>query len=222
MTSTKWKFNESVTAQFEQMLKRSIPQYQVMRELGHRIHSQTKSLKTLDLGSSRGDSIRMMTNDFTNFTCTEISPPMLGVLNKRYGKDDHVEILECDLRHDFPEDNFDYVQSILTLMFIPIEYRYSLLRKIYDALPQSGVFILVEKVLGASAPLDKVFTQIYYDFKGGNNYSEDEIERKKQQLEGVLVPVTASWNEDMLIQTGFREVDCFWRWSNFAGWIAKK
>ena len=147
---------------------------------------------------------------------------MLVVLNKRYGKHDHVEILECDLRHDFPEDNFDYVQSILTLMFIPIEYRYSLLRKIYDALPQSGVFILVEKVLGASAPLDKVFTQIYYDFKGGNNYSEDEIERKKQQLEGVLVPVTASWNEDMLIQTGFREVDCFWRWSNFAGWIAKK
>lgn len=30
------------------------------------------------------------------------------------------------------------------------------------------------------------------------------------------------WNEEMLQMVGFREVDCFWRWGNFAGWLAVK
>lgn len=34
--------------------------------------------------------------------------------------------------------------------------------------------------------------------------------------------VTAAWNEEMLRNTGFVEVDCFWRWMNFAGWVATK
>lgn len=33
---------------------------------------------------------------------------------------------------------------------------------------------------------------------------------------------TAKWNEELLQMSGFREIDCFWRWVNFAGWIAVK
>ena len=50
----------------------------------------------------------------------------------------------------------------------------------------------------------------------------DDIDRKALSLEGVLVPVTAKWNEELLQMAGFRQVDCFWRWMNFAGWIAIK
>lgn len=41
-------------------------------------------------------------------------------------------------------------------------------------------------------------------------------------LEGILVPVTARWNEELLHEEGFRSVDCFWRHLNFAGWVAVK
>ena len=34
--------------------------------------------------------------------------------------------------------------------------------------------------------------------------------------------MTAGWNEWMLRSAGFGEIDCFWRWLNFAGWIAVK
>jgi len=50
-------------------------------------------------------------------------------------------------------------------------------------------------------------------------YTTEQIERKRLALEGVLVPVTARWNEDLLRDAGFRQVECFWRWLNFAGWV---
>ena len=41
-------------------------------------------------------------------------------------------------------------------------------------------------------------------------------------LEGVLVPITAKWNEQLLGSAGFKKIDCFYRYLNFAGWIAIK
>ena len=58
--------------------------------------------------------------------------------------------------------------------------------------------------------------------KREQGYSAEEIERKRLSLERVLVPMTAKWNEELLRDAGFRQVDCFWRWMNFAGWFAVK
>jgi tRNA (cmo5U34)-methyltransferase len=60
----------------------------------------------------------------------------------------------------------------------------------------------------------------YYTMKARNGYTQEQIERKRLSLEGVLVPVTAHWNEELLRIAGFTQVDCFWRWMNFAAWIA--
>ncbi|MGH3921557.1 MAG: hypothetical protein ACRDS1_01640 [Pseudonocardiaceae bacterium] len=43
------------------------------------------------------------------------------------------------------------------------------------------------------------------------DYTQEEIDRKRLSLEGVLVPVTAKWNVEMLRAAGFQQVDCFWR-----------
>lgn len=81
---------------------------------------------------------------------------------------------------------------------------------------------MVEKVLGNSDKLNKLFIKSYYDMKKNNGYSTEQIERKRLSLEGVLVPVTNDWNVALLKQAGFREVDVFWRWMNFVGYIAIK
>ena len=46
--------------------------------------------------------------------------------------------------------------------------------------------------------------------------------RRRVALEGVLVPETASGNERLLRKAGFSDVECFWRWMNFASWVAVK
>jgi tRNA (cmo5U34)-methyltransferase len=108
------------------------------------------------------------------------------------------------------------------LQFTPIEYRQRIVQDIYDSTLPDGALILVEKVIGASSRIDNDMVSLYYALKANNGYSQEQIERKRLSLEGVLVPVTAKWNEELLHTAGFGRVDCFWRWMNFAGWLAIK
>ena len=108
---------------------------------------------------------------------------------------------------------------MLTLQFVPLEHRLRILRDAFLRTIPGGAFILVEKILGASADINERMVEVYYDLKRANGYTEEEITRKRLSLEGVLVPVTAQWNEHLLLQAGYRQVDCFWRWMNFAAWV---
>ena len=133
-----------------------------------------------------------------------------------------VSIQSADLRHEFPGVTSSLVLSVLTLQFTPIEYRQQIIRRVFESLAPGGAFILVEKILGATAKLDEAFVNLFLNIKRENGYSESQIDRKRLSLEGVLVPVTARWNEELLREEGFTSVDCFWRHLNFAGWVAVK
>ena len=49
-----------------------------------------------------------------------------------------------------------------------------------------------------------------------------EIAQKREALENVLIPYRLGENIDMLTRAGFREVDVFFKWYNFAGIVAVK
>ena len=127
------------------------------------------------------------------------------------------------MRHDFPENiTPSLILSILTLMFIPLEYRSRVARRAYRALKPGGACIIVEKIIGAHPPVAELLIEQYHAFKAHQGYSQEDIQRKAMALEGVLVPLTAKANEDLLRDAGFTHIECFWRWMNFCGWIAIK
>jgi tRNA (cmo5U34)-methyltransferase len=134
-----------------------------------------------------------------------------------------VAIIECDLREGLrPWPDVSLITAILTMMFIPVECRQTLLHDIYMNLQPGGAFIMVEKLLGEGASIDRLLVKEYYSLKEAEGYSSEEIERKRLSLQGVLVPDTANHQIEVLHQVGFQSVDCFWRWMNFAGFIAIK
>ena len=227
----KWDFNTEVTDSFDDMLKRSIPQYEVMREACFDLACRFVKEKTvvLDIGCSRGEALAPLISKYgghNRFVGLEISKPMLKAVRKRFkGLIDCsvVDIREHDLRKSgLPVSDVSVILSILTVQFVPIEYRLRLLRDIYNTLLPNGAFIFVEKVLGNTAEINDFQVEEYYKLKNHNGYSQEQIERKRLSLEGILVPVTAQMNEQFLQASGFRQIDCFWRWMNFAGWIAIK
>jgi tRNA (cmo5U34)-methyltransferase len=229
----KWEFNESVASVFDEMLARSIPQYGVMRDtvtsLAAKFVQQHSCV--VDLGCSRGEAIAPLVDKFgahANFVGLEISDPMLEAARRRFAGMINCRVIDIrkhDLRTGLPQGFPGVVSvflSVLTLQFVPVEHRSNLLGEVYRTLAPGGALLLVEKVLGGCSDSHILFDAVYYDLKRHNGYSQDEIDRKRLALEGVLVPMTASANEAMLYGAGFRTVECFWRWCNFAGWIAIK
>ena len=229
-----WEFDQSVADCFENMLSRSIPQYDIMRSsisdlVADVIHSKPvkESFQILDIGCSDGLMIQALMSKFESnrghFTGVDVSEPMLEKAKERFKDNARVHILNHDVTKSVPAGYFDVITSVLTLQFIPINYRQQIIQQIYERLsPVHGCFIFVEKVLGSSAYLDELFIKNYYAYKEAHGYSKEDIERKRLSLEGVLVPVTSDWNVDLLKQAGFRQIDVFWRWMNFVGYIAIK
>lgn len=239
----KWEFDESVTACFDDMLSRSIPDYKQMRDLCRQVGSKYVQNGTfiVDLGCSRGEALSPFVSQYgtyNRFIGVEVSKPMIDAARAKFGALTYpesnavVSILDVDLRNAYPlpmpeangwsNKQASLTLAVLTLQFTPINYRQKILDNIYKSTAPGGALILVEKVLGASAGIDDILVDLYHDHKKANGYSEEDIERKKMSLEGVLVPVTASWNEELLKNAGFSEVDCFWRNKNFGAWIAVK
>ena len=84
----------------------------------------------------------------------------------------------------------------------------------------NGCLIVVEKVLGEDSVFNRQFIKYYYDMKRRHGYSEMEISQKREALENVLIPYKLLENRELLLNSGFRAVDVFFKWYNFAGIIA--
>lgn len=227
MPEKKWEFDEKVTAVFDNMLQRSIPAYEDMRKLVERIGRRFIKLGTyiVDIGCSNGRAIEPFFRKYgydNKYMMIDTSKPMLEECKKRFGESEELKILDYDITKGLPRCEASLVLSVLSLQFTPIEYRHKILSSIYDSLIEGGAVIVVEKVLGNTYEIDSALVDEYYKIKSDNAYTQEQIQSKRKSLEGVLVPITARWNEDLLKETGFRQVDCFWRFLNFAGWVAIK
>jgi tRNA (cmo5U34)-methyltransferase len=224
----KWAFDGDVTACFDDMLSRSIPQYEVMRATTFELAAKFVKEHTaiVDLGCSRGEALAPFVQRFgahNRYIGCDVSDPMIEAAQARFqGYIDSgiVDIRKVDLRTDYPPAEASVTLAVLTLQFVPIEYRQSVVRKIFKHTVPGGCCILVEKVLGNTAELNEAMVTQYYELKAENGYTQDAIDRKRLSLEGVLVPVTSKWNWELLKQAGFQHIDCYWRWMNFSAWVA--
>ncbi len=226
-----WQFDAAVAERFDEMLERSIPELETMRDVvtlaaSSRLHVAPL---VLDLGCARGEALARIAElpgtEGHAFVGLEVSPPMLAAARERFAGDARVDVVERDLREGLrgvAADDACVVLSVLTLMFVPTNYRLRLVGDVYDQLAPGGALVLVEKVLGDGPILDDVETANYHLRKRETGYAPDEIARKRLALEGVLVPQSAEVNRLMLRRAGFREVDEIWAWFNFRAWAAVK
>lgn len=244
----KWAFDADVAAKFDDMLGRSIPGYLQMRELVFDLGKcfiKDDYCNIIDLGASRGESASAFidSKEFANaqYYLSEVSEPMLDQMRERWEGRSNIHPLAFDLRKNHRDiaqaiaDPHRYmagglgdtyptmlVQAILTLIFVPINFRQSIIQGVYDGLAPGGAFIMVEKVLGNTALTQDLLVDSYHEYKNRHGYSWESIERKRAALEGVQVPVRSEENLVMLRNAGFRHVEVFWRHLNFEATIAIK
>ncbi|MBC97852.1 MAG: carboxy-S-adenosyl-L-methionine synthase CmoA [Halobacteriovoraceae bacterium] len=226
-----FEFNESVASVFDDMVQRSIPFYQEIHQLimDLVVRQYRYKGKIVDLGCSTGTTISMLeivltenrSDQEAQFVGIDTSAPMLEKAKEKCAKVRNVQFIHGDMT----EYNFEQTEIVIlnyTLQFLKHSERIGLLKKIYDSLLPGGIILLSEKIQSPQAPMQEIITDLYYDFKRRNGYSELEISQKREALENVLVPVTPKEQLEMLDDAGFDYSEMLFRWYNFASYIGMK
>jgi tRNA (cmo5U34)-methyltransferase len=222
-----FEFDEDVASVFDDMLSRSVPHYEEMLKLTTAFALKyTKENSTIyDLGCSTATTlINISKNSSTPLSLIGIdtSNAMLNRARHKanaYGID--INFIENDIFNvDFKSSNV--IIANYTLQFIRPLQREKLIQKIYDSLEEGSIFIFSEKVITDNKILNKQFIDEYYNFKKTQGYSEFEISQKREALENVLIPYSYEENKKMILDTGFSNFDCIFKWVNFATFVAIK
>jgi tRNA (cmo5U34)-methyltransferase len=223
-------FNSEVATVFDDMVARSVPFYvEMQRMIGElAVEFVPAGTNVYDLGCSTGTTMLLLHDKLppsVRFIGVDNSAEMIAKcrdnLTQHQMQRPH-ELRCCDLDRGVQLENASLVTMILTLQFIRPLNREQLLRNIFDGLNDNGCLILVEKVLGEDSLFNRQFIKLYYDFKRRSGYSDLEISQKREALENVLIPYKLLENRELLLKTGFRYVDVFFKWYNFCALIAVK
>lgn len=224
-------FNQEVADVFDDMLARSVPFYleqqSMIKELAKKFYK--KGTNVYDLGSSLGTTLinvsREIGEEANRMIGYDNSMPMIEKAReriKKQGLENRIKILCQDLNQEVPVENASVVTICWTMQFVRPLQREKLIRQIYQGLVKDGALILAEKILTNNTDMNRLFIELYYDFKRRNSYSEDEIVRKREALENVLIPYRIDENIELYKRCGFNQVETFFQWYNFAGFLCVK
>jgi tRNA (cmo5U34)-methyltransferase len=222
-----WKFNKEVANSFEEHVRKSIPLYD-------NIHKTIEDLSewfieddtnVYDIGTSTGECLKRIMKHHKNkkvrYIGVDNSEDMIEKAKENSEYD--IKFINEDIVNEkFKINNANFITVVLTLQFIPKRKRQNVINKIYEGLNKGGALIVVEKVVGNNARFDEMFIELYHDFKLENGLTEKEVFAKSRSLRGVMQPNTTSENIEMLNKAGFADIDIFYKWCNFVGFIAVK
>ncbi len=227
-----FSFDAKVSLAFDDMVSRSVPFYAETQRLQTEMAVQflpDADCLVVDLGCSTGTTLDLIASHpmcppGARFLGIDNSPHMLAEARAKLAP--HIEsgratLLEADANAvEIPPCNV--VLMNWTLQFIRPLYREAVVRRISDALAPGGALFLSEKILVSDSSLNRLYIDLYLQYKRTQGYSDEEIRRKREALENVLVPYRIDENRALLGRSGFSTVDEYFRWCNFVGIVAIK
>lgn len=225
-----FSFNSKVASVFDDMVDRSVPFYREIQRMTGQLAADfaIPGTRIYDLGCATGTTMVLMDGSIAadvTLVGVDNSAQMLDKCREKIeiaNVTKPFELIEADLNKDFEISNASVVLLVLTLQFVRPLYREQLMKRVFDGLVPGGCVILVEKVLGESSHLNRLFIDHYYQMKRSMGYSNLEISQKREALENVLIPYRLTENLELLAKLGFTQEDTFFKWYNFCGIVAVK
>jgi tRNA (cmo5U34)-methyltransferase len=227
---TDFRFDRDTTAVFDDMVSRSVPFYHEIQRMTAEIAADfaVDGTNLYDLGCSTGTTFLQLDpviSPEVRFVGVDNSPEMLEKARQKLAEHQLTrpyEMVQADLHQGLFVENASVVIMTLTLQFIRPLYRSRVMENVFRGMCDQGCLILVEKLTMEDSLFNRLFINYYYEMKRRNGYSEMEIARKREALENVLIPYRLEENRELLLETGFKHFEVFFRWYNFCGMVAVK
>ncbi|MBE20542.1 MAG: carboxy-S-adenosyl-L-methionine synthase CmoA [Gammaproteobacteria bacterium] len=222
-----FSFNEEVTEVFEDMIDRSVPGYRsslkIIEELGKRYFKDGTSC--YDLGCSLGGATLSLLSAIQGregkIYAVDKSNAMISACNKKFTNFKKVYFLNQDIEATEIKDASIVVLNFV-LQFLDTKKRNSLLDKVFSGMRKGGLLVLSEKIHFDNELRNKTLFNLHHNFKFKNGYTQMEISRKRDALEGVLVTDLEEDHNNRLKKLGFRNTRKVMSNLNFLTLISEK
>ena len=220
--------NQIISRTFGSDVRKTVPFYEEIQRMVAELSEyfvQDHSV-VYDLGLLTGTTLEQLSSihagkEDVDFIGLDLNESRINQADKSVNKGNvrfhHKTIMDLDFS---PSANF--VTALFTMQFLTVAERRTLLTRINEGLLEGGALVVVERVWGEDAYFERIWTELYGDFNRRQGLTADEILQKAHSSRGVLKPLTVAENRDLLHQSGFPWVEIFFKWYNWAGFLAIK
>jgi len=207
---TNWTFKDSeIASEFDSHVREQLPWYELATNMVSIIAKNYISNDGIiyDIGASTGNiglSMReVIKSRNAKLFAIEQSSEMAALYNGG-GK------LIIGDACEFQYERFSLAVSFLSLMFIDIESRVKLIKKLKENVKMGGAIIIVEKANPPNGYLGTVLRRLTMEWKIGNGATPKDVINKDISLAGVQRPISDELDDDFIE---------FFKMGEFSGWI---
>jgi tRNA (cmo5U34)-methyltransferase len=174
-------------------------------------HVSVSARRILDLGTGDGRLLALLRIDRPESRCVglDVSKPMLDAAGQRFAGDELVDLRRHDMALPLPAiGTFDAIVSCFAIHHLEHERKRALVAEVFERLEPGGVFANLEHV---ASPTERLHRRFYEALGYGPEW-EDPSNRLLD------TETQLRW----LRETGFEDVDCYWKWLEMALLIGVK
>ncbi|MDE5938831.1 MAG: class I SAM-dependent methyltransferase [Lachnospiraceae bacterium] len=179
--------------------------------------------RILDLGAGTGLLSYFWYRHFSasEYVLVDIADDMLHVARKRFAGINTISYQVADYSREIPEQDFDVIVSALSIHHLENVDKETLFDRIYDKLPEGGLFVNYDQFCAGQADMDNWFDTYWENQLADSGLTEHDIalwkERRKLDKECSVEEEMA-----MLGRSGFKSIKCFYSYQKFSVIIAIK
>lgn len=219
----KTKFDQAAQ-QYDQQRKLLIPCFDDFYETAVRWTQTTSGRpRILDLGAGTGLLSAGILHKFPNvqLTLIDLSEKMLETARQRFAENNEIEYIVADYSQYPFDGQYDAIVSSLSIHHLSHQEKKSLFHKIYGLLKDGGVFVNADQAMGDTPYIDLCYKQQWEAWIRSDGLSNEAVEAA---IDRRKLDINAKLEEqiDWLKEAGFTDVDCVYKYNDFAVFHARK
>lgn len=215
---------EKYAAGYDRMIERVIPYYHEQHKIILSLvpFPRRRKIKIVDLGIGTGVISSILLAAYPNSTAhgVDVSKKMIEVCSKQLRKFKKRLSLSCaDIEKSEYATDYDVAVAGLAIHHLMDRAKERFFKKIWFSLRRGGVFIIRDIIKSESERMNKLYHKKWCEFERKNGIDPRKIEDRTKKND---IPATAENHITWLKKAGFKDVDCVWKYNNFAVFVAYK